>query len=307
MSVSRTFQIAIKVGGVFVLGVAAMLFGRPRIKRMMIAILLLAIGTSATVFTFKDGLAAEQSQCPQMPTVSWWSNSTHEKLIRYVNRKHGGDWSPYIAYWEKHMNKVMKAFEQGKGLAIPRNKVDLSSGEVQRKGSVKEDKVILAYEDLGLYIPKIVQRIAVQRCLANEMKSRTKLQKTAVLPPLKEEEGSSRPMEEVLGYGWVLKTKCGPIPDIEWWKFRTHKSIAGYVIRKHGGDWKPYMENWTLRLVMLEDMYDRRSSVVVSTGLTLKGLALKTYLEQTRNRLSVIRCLAAEAAADKARKLATGQ
>ena len=276
-------------------------------KQVVIAILLLTIGTSATVFTFKDGLAAEKSRCPQIPKVSWWSNTSHKKLIEYVNRKHGGNWSLYIATWEKHLNRVINAFEQGKGVVVPKSKAGLGRGEVQRKGAVKEDKIVLAYEDLGLYIPKIVQRTAVHLCLANEVASRSKLQKIAVLPPPQEEKWSSRPIEEVLGYGWVLKTQCGPIPDVKWWKYRTHKSIAGYVNRKHKGDWEPYVEYWTVRYAKLKDIYQRKSSVTLSTGLVLNGPALKTYLEQMHYRVAAIHCLASDAAIDKARKLAAGQ
>ena len=126
----------------------------------------------------------------------------------------------------------------------------------------------------------------------------------ATLPPPQEDEGDTRAMAEVLGYGWVLKTKCGPIPDVEWWKFRTHEDIAGYVTRKHKGDWKAYIEVWTIRLVKLQDIYLRGSSAVVTTGQVLKGPLLQDYVKQMRDRLSVIRCLGAEAAADKARKSA---
>ena len=130
---------------------------------------------------------------------------------------------------------------------------------------------------------------------------------TANLPLPKEEEGESRAMAEILGYGWVLKTKCGPIPDVKWWKFRTHESIANYVTRKYKGDWKAYTEVWTVRLVKLQDIYLRKSLAVVSTGQVLKGPALEAYIEQMQQRLSVIHCLAAEAASDKARKSATGK
>ncbi len=129
----------------------------------------------------------------------------------------------------------------------------------------------------------------------------------ATLPPPQEEEKDTRSMAEVLGYGWVLKTKCGPIPDVKWWKFRTRENIAGYVTRQHKGDWKAYIEIWTVRLVKLQDIYQRGSTAITTTGLALKGPELKVYIEQMRERLSVTRCLAAEAAADKARKSATGK
>ncbi len=118
------------------------------------------------------------------------------------------------------------------------------------------------------------------------------------LPP-QEDEGGTRATAEMLGYSWVLKTKCGPIPNVQWWKFRTHESIAGYVTRKYKGDWKAYIKIWTIRLVKLQDIYLSGSSAITTTGQALKGPTLKVYIEQMMDRLSVTRCLAAEAAADK--------
>lgn len=112
---------------------------------------------------------------------------------------------------------------------------------------------------------------------------------------------------EVSGYDWVLKTKCGPIPDVKWWKFRTHQNIVGNVTNMYKGDWKGYIEIWTVRLVRLQKIFQSGSSTVAPTGQALKGPVLKTYIGQMRERLSVIRCLAAEAAADKARKSAVGK
>lgn len=113
-------------------------------------------------------------------------------------------------------------------------------------------------------------------------------------------EGTIRSKAEILGYGWVLKTKCDPIPDVKWWKFRTHESIAGYVMRKHSGDWKPYVEIWFRRLVKLQDIAERNSTAVTQTGVSLKGEELAKYIEQTIQRLAVIRCLADEAMAANA-------
>lgn len=113
-------------------------------------------------------------------------------------------------------------------------------------------------------------------------------------------EETIRSKAEILGYGWVLKTKCDPIPNVKWWKFRTHETIASYVMRKHSGDWKPYVEIWIRRLVKLQDIAERNSTAVTRTGVALKGEQLAKYIEQTRQRFAVIRCLATEAKAAKA-------
>lgn len=119
--------------------------------------------------------AAEKYQCPQMPRVSWWTHTTHNALINHINKRLVGNWSLYHSTWENHLSRLLKAFEQGAGVSVPKRKVNLEMGEIQRKEAVKGDKIELAHEDLGLYIPKVVQRIAIHKCLANEVASRSKL------------------------------------------------------------------------------------------------------------------------------------
>ncbi|MCH7935464.1 MAG: response regulator transcription factor [Proteobacteria bacterium] len=109
------------------------------------------------------------------------------------------------------------------------------------------------------------------------------------------EETAPRPISELLGYGWVLKTRCAAIPRVTWWKFNSHERIAGYVQRRHGGDWKPYLEKWLLRLAKLWDIHDRDSSAVTNSGVVLRGQALADYIGQMRKRLAITRCLAGEA------------
>ncbi len=109
------------------------------------------------------------------------------------------------------------------------------------------------------------------------------------------EEDLARPISEVLGYGWVLNSQCAKVPEVKWWKYKSHESIAGYVTRKHGGDWAPYRKKWLRRLVKLHDIASRRSSAVTSTGIVLKGNELTAYIGKMRKRLSTIHCLAREA------------
>ena len=45
-----------------------------------------------------------------------------------------------------------------------------------------------------------------------------------------DEEDLIRPISEVLGYGWVLNSQCVKVPGVKWWKYKSHESIAGYVI-----------------------------------------------------------------------------
>jgi hypothetical protein len=94
-----------------------------------------------------------------------------------------------------------------------------------------------------------------------------------------------------------LKSECGPIPQVEWWKFKDHESVAGFVHRQHKGDWKPYIDKWFKRLVILQDMQARGSTAITRTGVRLNGKDLQSYIDQMMQRLTVIRCLAQEARA----------
>jgi CheY-like chemotaxis protein len=117
-----------------------------------------------------------------------------------------------------------------------------------------------------------------------------------------DEEDLIRPISEVLGYGWVLNSQCVKVPGVKWWKYKSHESIAGYVTRKHGGDWAPYKKTWLRRLVKLQDILERDSSAVTRTGVILKGDALARYVGQMQKRLAVIHCLAGEGKAFAAAK-----
>ena len=108
-------------------------------------------------------------------------------------------------------------------------------------------------------------------------------------------EEASVSKAEVLGYGWVLTSRCSTIPDVKWWKFKTHEATANYVLRIHSGDWDPMVENLTKRLAKLYGISDRNSSIVFSNGQTLKGRELRNYVGQFAQRLAITRCLANEA------------
>jgi len=136
---------------------------------------------------------------------------------------------------------------------------------------------------------------ATERPLAKEPAQQTPEKKTAIAPVDLPVEQPAKPAVDRSGYEWVLKSKCDPIPDVEWWKTKTHESIAAYVHQKHDGNWKAYMNQWFRRLVNLQQIDGRNSGAVTSTGVVLKGKELKAYIKKTRERLSVIRCLAQEA------------
>ena len=145
--------------------------------------------------------------CPKIPEVSWWGDIGHETIIRYVDRKHGGNWKPYIAKWETHLERMMVLYDQRKGASIPRDRVDMARGEIQREGAVKGDKIILGHEDLGFYIANLVQRTAVHRCLSN---AAAKSEKTKPVPVAKVALAEGMlPITRDLN-GIIVETATGP-------------------------------------------------------------------------------------------------
>jgi len=107
---------------------------------------------------------------------------------------------------------------------------------------------------------------------------------------------------ELLGYGWVHESKCNPVPDVEWWKLRTHEDIAGYVLRKYFGDWASLEKLLVGRLARLYGIAERNAGAVVKEGTTLRGEQLASYIVQFGERLTIVRCLAAEAEIAKTQK-----
>ncbi|MEQ8666395.1 MAG: response regulator transcription factor [Rhodospirillales bacterium] len=100
---------------------------------------------------------------------------------------------------------------------------------------------------------------------------------------------------EVLGYAWALNSQCGPVPQVDWWKYRTHADIAEYVIRRHEGEWEPFIDDLVRRLAKMYDIAERKSAAVTPDGDRMEGEDLERYIEQSVARLQVVRCLSKEA------------
>ncbi len=98
-------------------------------------------------------------------------------------------------------------------------------------------------------------------------------------------------------YAWVADSRCPPFPQIAWWINKSHLAVVRYVDRRHAGNWAAYLKSWQGRLVKLQDIQDRNSTAVTSSGEKLSGDELAAYLEQMEKRLEVTRCLGAEAKA----------
>ncbi|MDP6574685.1 MAG: hypothetical protein QGI63_03980 [Rhodospirillales bacterium] len=93
---------------------------------------------------------SDSADCPALPEISWWGTNSHRRMTAYVGRKYDGDWTPYIAKWERYEVRMRDILNRG-GTAI-----------LKKKGIKMEG------EALAKYAEKIEQRVYVMRCLAGE-------------------------------------------------------------------------------------------------------------------------------------------
>ena len=117
-----------------------------------------------------------ETDCPQVPEISWWGDVSHAAIGTFVYRKHASNWRPYINKWKRHLTLMQKYLEDDREVQMQKTAVDLTKGEIKRKGAVRGKTVFLGGEDLVSYIAKLEQRIAVHACLAGEAAT---LKKTA--------------------------------------------------------------------------------------------------------------------------------
>jgi len=84
--------------------------------------------------------------CPSLPRVAWW-NTSHLKIIKFIDEQFNGAWDTYIQRWVGYRNKMQRILEDD-GTAVVRSR------GLHLKGSV-----------LAAHISDIEQRIRVTRCL----------------------------------------------------------------------------------------------------------------------------------------------
>ena len=92
-----------------------------------------------------------------------------------------------------------------------------------------------------------------------------------------------------------VRPACPQVPNVDWWRFKTHAQIKRYVGRKHGGDWQPYVDGWSARLEKLRDIYARGSAIRTGNGELLQDEELAAYINQVAKRVAVTKCLAEQA------------
>jgi len=92
--------------------------------------------------------SVSKNKCPAFPRVAWWTFKSHDRVADYVNRKHKGNWAPYIKKWNGRLKSLQDIYSR-------------DSSAVTKTGNT------LKGPSLAAYIKKMQDRIDVTRCLAN--------------------------------------------------------------------------------------------------------------------------------------------
>ncbi len=86
--------------------------------------------------------------------------------------------------------------------------------------------------------------------------------------------------------------KCDRLPEVKWWRNKSHLAIQIYVKRKYAGNWEPYIKSWNRRREKLVDILERNSSAVSSSGVVIAGEDLEDYIMKVEKRILILKCLA---------------
>jgi hypothetical protein len=89
-----------------------------------------------------------RAECASFPKVDLWGKISHDKIQKYVARKHDGDWQPYVSKWQKQYDKLMRVKARNSKVVF------------------RKQGITLKGEALADYIDKVDQRIKVTLCLA---------------------------------------------------------------------------------------------------------------------------------------------
>ncbi len=233
-----------------------------------VAVLISALGVSSPA----------EAQCTPFPKIALWSELTHDFVRQQVEDRYDGDWDAYLVKLKNIQGKLKSIHALG-----------LRAGVTWR-----DKKVRLKGRELAAFLKLLEQRLRVTECLAeNDAMAdfETAASGDAIADFSTAAGGDAFEAKEAKADSGN-QVQCGTIPNLAWWELKTHEVIVDYVSRKHFDDWRPYIAKWSRKLGRLQDIYNRGGTATTNTGIRLRGSELKTYLEQMRTRVSVIRCLA---------------
>jgi len=108
---------------------------------------------SATSYNQQKIDAAYAEGCPSLPRVAWW-NTSHRKIVKFIDERYNGAWDSYIERWINYQRKMQRILEDD-GIAVVRSR------GLQLKGPV-----------LAAHISDIERRIRVTECLKTKFGGR---------------------------------------------------------------------------------------------------------------------------------------
>ena len=101
-----------------------------------------------------------KAACPDFPNVEWWAGFNHQAAIKYVERRYNGNWTTYIAVWQKQHSVLKDLYQRGK-TAIIRGRTTVEANPTRYTRRIKNEK-------LADYIGKVAERIKVMECLSGQ-------------------------------------------------------------------------------------------------------------------------------------------
>jgi hypothetical protein len=107
-----------------------------------------ARGSSPARSYNKRARPVDTSSCPPLPKVSWWNNLSHQKIISFVIQHHNGDWSAYLAKWDRQSEKIADIDSRGSAIRLTKNKIKVDGKELTE------------------YARHVAERAAINHCLS---------------------------------------------------------------------------------------------------------------------------------------------
>ncbi|NQV84258.1 MAG: hypothetical protein HQ494_10605 [Rhodospirillales bacterium] len=239
-----------------------------RIKRKLELWRTVVLGTGIFVLLAVSAISSDPASaaCAPFPKIALWDTLTHDFARRHVNDKFGGDWQAYIETLQEYKTRLRAIQQRGTGAVV----------------TWKNKKIRLEGRSITTFLKHFDRRIEVTQCLSGrDARMQDRVENIANFATA---AGGGEKANAA--------SQCDRIPEVQWWKFKTHDSISGYVDRRYQGDWDSYIGNWTKRLEKLQNIYSRGASAVASNGIVLRGSILAIYIGNMRERIAITRCLA---------------
>lgn len=211
------------------------------------------------------------AECAPYPKIAIWNELTHEFARRLVNQKYDGDWDAYLVNLERYERKLKGIHSKGLPARI----------------TWREKKLRVKGARLLSFLKLVNKRISITRCLAD---TTSIANFSTAAGGTDQSDTPDRP----------LAKKCAKMPQVAWWKFKSHAGVIGYVSNSFRNDWGTYIGKWNDRLAKLQDIKSRGKYAITSTGVKLGGRNLDSYISKMQKRISVVQCLAGKHAASGA-------